>query len=397
MSFTLNKNQKTYNFNNELNQLFRPTSKFGIEKVDYIETDLLSSNKFDQILIQEIIGLLKTQNYARLSINVDKFKPNSLDYLRSNFNKKYLNLYLIKKNQKINSQNLKKFNENKILDNYDLVIKKKNSLKEILGDSDKWTFGIVTNGSRDKELKEILNSIKKLNISFLDIIICGKTNLNLDKKINYIKFTQKDELGWITKKKNLIVKNSKYDNIVIIHDRIIFNKNFLKGFTKWGNYFFHITIQQKYKKKRVHDWVVNAKYKKNDLSFLSLLDYRDWDPNVVISGQIHIGKKYVFQKIKWNNDLFWGHSEDVELSDRIHKYGFLNRFNPFSSCNVLFTRFDYLPIIKFDKNKLSKIQFGPLIIIFGRKIYKIMHKYKYLRKLSLKIYELINIKTNIFK
>ena len=384
--FKVLKNNKQFSYTGELNQLFKPTAVYGNDYADYIETNLLFHNKFNQILINESVGLLKKGGAARFScLKVEKKYLHDLNnYLNTNFIKENTKIYYIQKNRKFEKQSFE-FKKLLFLNQFDLVIEKKVSFSKTLGNLNEWTFGIVTNGSRDEFLNNIINSIKSLRINRKEIIICGITKIKLNKKIKYIKFNLKEKKGWITKKKNLIINNSKYSNIAIIHDRVFINSDFVTGMKKWGNYFFHITTKQFYKNKRTHDWVVNAKYHKKPLSFAWLMDYKDWNKNSFISGQFHIGKKFIFQKYKWDEKLFWGESEDLVLSKRINDSGYLNRFNPYSSIKVIDSRFNYLPKILFNSKKLSVIKYGNALVILGRFIYSELYKIKFFRKYLIKI------------
>jgi hypothetical protein len=384
--FKVIKNNKKFSYTSELNQLFKPTAVYGSDYADYVETNLLFYNKFNQILINETVGLLTKGGLARFSCL--KFEKEYLDdlknFLNTNFIKENTKIYYIQKNKNFEKKNFE-FNKLLFLNQFDLVLEKKVSFSKKLGNLNEWTFGIVTNGSRDKLINNIINAIQSLKIIYKEIIICGITNVKLNKKIKYIKFDSKEKKGWITKKKNLIINNSKYCNIAIIHDRVLFNSDFVSGIKKWGNYFFHITTKQYYKNKRTHDWIVNAKYQNKPLSFAWLMDYKDWNNNSFISGQLHIGKKFIFQKYKWDEKLFWGQSEDVVLSKKINDSGYLNRFNPYSSVKLLNSRFNHLPKILFSSKKLSKIKYGNIFIIFGRFIYSKLYKINIFKKYLIKL------------
>jgi len=381
---------KAENYSSNLNQLFKPTAEFGIESSNYIETDLLYSNKFQEILINETIGLLKKKGIAKFYFKKfnKAYSQQLLSYLNSNFVKEYCDLYSKKRiNDNEEYLDYKIFFQKK---GYELILKKKKSFKLLFGNLDYWTFGIVTNGKRDKILKKIINSILNLKIPKFEIIICGKTNLKfINKNIHIMNFAEKDDKGWITKKKNLIVNKSIFENICIIHDRVLFEKKFWLNFKKWGNYFFHLSCTQNYKNKRTHDWVINNINKKYILSFLYMLDKRDWNENCIISGQIHIGKKFVFKKFQWDEKLFWNQSEDVEISKKIHDFGYLNRFNPYSCVNVDNSRFLNLPFIRYNEMKLSNKYYGNYKMIIGRLIYQRLYQVKNLQNILLWIYKLI--------
>jgi hypothetical protein len=119
------------------------------------------------------------------------------------------------------------------------------------------------------------------------------------------------------------------------------------------------------------------------------MDYKDWNKNSFISGQFHVGKKFIFQKYKWDEKLFWGKSEDLDLSKRINDSGYLNRFNPYSSIKVNDSRFNYLPRILFNSKKLSIIKYGNFFVILGRFIYSELYRIKFFQKYLVIISQII--------
>ena len=62
------------------------------------------------------------------------------------------------------------------------------------------------------------------------------TTYDCETTILYIiSFTEKDDLGWITRKKNLIAETAKFENLAIVHDRIFFETDWYeddRGFFK---------------------------------------------------------------------------------------------------------------------------------------------------------------------
>jgi hypothetical protein len=134
----------------------------------------------------------------------------------------------------------------------------------------KFTFGITTCASENEHHLQwrdrilfILDSIRSQNIPEYEIIIVGgpypKNGRNAhrlhaygdvvhipfsdeeswekSKEFKDIKINKHPGLknGWITKKKNLIWKNSKYNNIVMLHDYYYFLPGWYDNFKKFGD------------------------------------------------------------------------------------------------------------------------------------------------------------------
>ncbi len=241
------------------------------------------------------------------------------------------------------------------------------------GDSiDRWTFGIITNGKKDGQVDKIIESIHGQKVKNYEIIVCGKYAGKRKGEVKSIEFTHKDDRGWITKKKNLLVAAAKYQNLVIVHDRIIFSDGWYEGMKKYGNYFEALSCAVLLKKNnaRAGDWLTYGsdlrlyRYKTaygdvqkgvdSHEGMIGLLEYRDWDEGVFIAGFMNIFKKSVWERFPWDESLFWNEAEDVQLSSLHHKNGVVPRVNPVSICYTEEFRFVNMPIYAFDPEKLGK-------------------------------------------
>lgn len=309
------------------------------ETLDFIYSkDLVNESRFYRILLKEMFIYLKVG--GKLII---RFKNNKI----INY-KKLLKEIKICLNDKIKIVYSKKDKSNLI------VLKKiKSFLKK--GDSiNRWSFGIITNGKRNDWVEKQINSIKSQNIPNYEIIVCGKYFERKEKNFKYIHFTEKDNLGWITKKKNLICENAKYENLCVMHDRIVLDKNWLEGMKKYGNYFEILScVIKNDKNERCGDWITYGN-EFGRFPKIGLLEYEDNDKYGYLDGALYILKKSVWKKIKWNENLFWNQAEDIELNRKWYKEGFITRFNIFSSCKTLSWRHGNLFKYKFNKEKLGK-------------------------------------------
>lgn len=348
----------------EYNQLYHPT---GIFKQDSYEVVYVRNNfdstTFLPILLKEWFYLLKKNGFL-----VFDYKPNK------NLNFKKLEEYMwwlwqekydVMYHGPVSQSNLNSLNDKKLLSfinslqpqvSIQLVIsnpsnsyhrficKKISSTQVVNDDSSKWTFGIITKGERNDWLEIIISAIRAQKIPHYEIIICGTYRNRKEKDIVYIPFIERDDKGWITKKKNIIAKNAQYENICILHDRIILDKNWFKGIKKYGNCFEVLCNKQILKgtNKRVGDWLTYGS-KKIDLPYqISQLEYSDWDMFVYMSGQLSILKKSVWKQCPWNETRYWG-EEDIELSYRFRDFGHIIRFNPYSMCTALAWKYGNIP------------------------------------------------------
>ena len=180
------------------------------------------------------------------------------------------------------------------------------------------TFGITTDYSDMKRLDEVINSINFLNIPNYEILIIGGKKINSYGVVNYIEFDESHKSSWITKKKNILVQEAKYDNVVLFHDYFVFNltwyQNFLKFGEDWDVCCNEILLANG--KRWGGDWLtwddpIYSKY--------TPLHYDDWTRTkyMYVAGSYFIVKKQLALKEPLNENLKWGNAEDVEWSLRI--------------------------------------------------------------------------------
>lgn len=310
----------------EPGNLYLLRDEVGVEVYDYLYShNFINETKYYRILLYEWFLVVKEGGYI-----IIEFEDNEiLDY--GTLKREIATLFLYTGKHKIVEEQA----ENK---NKRVIIRKMKSIERNEGEINQWTFGMVTNGKRRDFIERSINSIRSLEIPHYEIIICGTYYGEVDNDINYIHFTKHDDKGWITKKKNLICENAKFENIVIIHDRIYFDKEWFNGIKKWGNYFdvlsCPVMLPQGSPVKFTNWETVGPGWKREDDYKLfhsnGGLDFSDWDENVYVGGPIIILKKSIWNIERWNENLFWGDAEDIEYSLRQHRGGIVIRFNPYS-------------------------------------------------------------------
>jgi len=207
----------------------------------------------------------------------------------------------------------------------------------------KFTFGIITDGNSDNNLNLVIDSIEKQYISTLDYEIIVIGNSKVDRKNTLVMpFDDSIKSKWITRKKNLITKNAKYENIVYMHDYIALEDNWYEGYLSFGEEFKVCTnVLLNADNTRWRDWViwphnlnemddiVNPSREcifSYDITHLSKYQY--------ISGSYWIAKKHVMIEFPLDEKLSWGGGEDVSWSKEVReKYDFSININ--STCKCL--------------------------------------------------------------
>ena len=208
-----------------------------------------------------------------------------------------------------------------------------------------FSFGIITSSKSSFHLKKVIKSILKQNIheDSFEIIVIGNQSKVSSEKIRCIEFDESIKPGWITKKKNIITKNSNFENIVFIHDYLALSNDWYKGFLKFGNG-FDICMNKilNYDSTRFRDWTL---WTENDNKLDQTLSKRGSETLIpynvqhlskfmYISGAYWVAKKRVMEKFPFNVDLTWGEGEDVEWFKRIREEHDFT-FNPYSTTKLL--------------------------------------------------------------
>ena len=201
----------------ERDGIFSLKEHFKPESLDFIYIGDLAKTKFYPIILKEILYYCKLNGFMVLKLN--KKRRMSFDTFLRESKKIFGEKGALRKQDR----------KNKVL----IFQKTKESLEQ--GDSiDKWTFGIITDGKKVEQVKEQIKSIRNLKIPKYEIIICGKYDEKTKKDTKYVFFKYFDK-GWITAQKNKILENSKYENVVVMHDRIVPTKDFYEGMKKYGD------------------------------------------------------------------------------------------------------------------------------------------------------------------
>jgi hypothetical protein len=326
----------------------------AVETADFILCDnLIQETKYHRILIREAFYALKTNGFF-----IVQYIPKelSLEELEREI------FLLMKESAEIENVFIE--------DNKCTVVARKTKPNQSKPDGiNNWSFGIVTRGTTDNLVDEIIDTIKMQKIPNYEIIVCGKYAGKYKDEVVYIYFMQKDEKGWTTKKKNLICEAAKYENLLVMHDRIKLHKDWFSGMKKYGNNFDILSMKTLKEGARTYDWLT-LKYPMEDRRsqwFLGgHLEYSDWDKWIYIDGGVIILKKYVWQKVKWDETRYWCEAEDSKLSHDQTRYGFLTRFNPYSSCESF--RFNHpfsKLLVKKNVKKYGRLT-GPFYLVVGK-------------------------------
>ena len=211
-----------------------------------------------------------------------------------------------------------------------------------------FTFGIITGGNLDTR---VINSIYHQNIpeDKFEIIVVGGDYIPEYPDVKHIEFDESQRPLWITRKKNMITKNAKFENIVFLHDYYFLWRSWYEGFLKFGNdWDVCMNKIQNLDGSRFRDWIIcyDREFENRDFSlsevrrgkptrYLPSYDYKK-TKNMYVSGGYWVAKKYVMEKEPLNENLMWEQGEDYEWSERVLWSGNYNyKMNTHSTVQTL--------------------------------------------------------------
>lgn len=199
-------------------------------------------------------------------------------------------------------------------------------------DDKAFSFGLVTDGRKPANVAAFVDSILAMEgaTENIEILLSGPRSLltDLGSKATAVTLVEQPEQflekGWITRKKNQLVAAASQPNIVIVHDRYVLPKTFLGEVSAFGGDFSVLAPRQTtFKGAPLPDWSMVA----DDLNWSTpgWMEHGDYHPWGFITGGVMIAKTEILRSTPWNELLFWGQAEDVELTRRLSAVGVVQR------------------------------------------------------------------------
>ncbi|GAD64472.1 hypothetical protein [Aquipseudomonas alcaligenes] len=229
-------------------------------------------------------------------------------------------------------------------------------------DLDSWTFGIPVGPEDATVLNAVVKRILEIDIPNKEIILCGSPGKNF-AYFDQVRIVGEDITAppvQICKKKNRLAIEAKYNNLVILHDRVFLPKHFGEMVRRFGPRYPLMTLQSMFFDNRVS--MHPRRYSDYGLAMGEIAQglqglHRTSSAAVSIAPSIFTeiertgfcfaspmrftkdmsyptGSLYVCRKEVWNafpldEALFWVEFEDIEQGLRAGKAGVPSRVNPF--------------------------------------------------------------------
>lgn len=238
-------------------------------------------------------------------------------------------------------------------------------------DLDSWTFGIPVGPEDATVLNAVVQRILELDIPNKEILLCGTPGKNF-RYFDQVRIVGEDITAppvQICKKKNRIADEARYNNLVILHDRVFLPAHFGEMVRRFGPRYPLMTLQslffdnvRNFGPRRYSDYgmamgviaegmkgmhrsdntVVSiasalfAEVERTGFCFASPMRYAK-DASYP-TGSMYICRKEVWQAFPLDESLLWAEFEDIEHGIRASKGGVPSRVNPYGVAQSVTSR-----------------------------------------------------------
>lgn len=206
--------------------------------------------------------------------------------------------------------------------------------------SKNWTIGIPSNGKKNKIILDLMKSVfvskenlkekNGIDIKVEFLLVGQKDSIFNDYKVRYFNQNIDSNLPALGEKKNIIINNAKYENILLIHDRYKLDKSFFSGFEEWGYDFDYCSVNQFDSNGEQYDPILMLEnFNRSNMQMFRLNgDFNH--QNLYVNGGLIVVKKIIAQKVNFNSILFQNEAEDIDFARKLHALGIVARFNNYS-------------------------------------------------------------------
>lgn len=183
-----------------------------------------------------------------------------------------------------------------------------------------FTFAITTTytAGAPERIGEMIQSIRALGVPHYEILIATDQDIPEFEDVRRVYFDESIRQGWVTKKKNVLADEAAYNNVVLMHDYFLFDKDWYKNFVEFGDEWDVCSNAQQLMNGKRHftDWVV---WDSPIFPRYTSIPYDDWSQTAYMyqSGGYMVVKKKFMERCPMNENLAWGEAEDVEWSLRM--------------------------------------------------------------------------------
>ena len=209
--------------------------------------------------------------------------------------------------------------------------------RRVLEDDDRisrWSFGIISDGRNVAGVQRLIDSIAAQGIDEYEILVCGPpldgavSRGNVDMLPDVC---QTDDIrAPICAKKNRIIRQSRYNNLCVMHDHFELPAGWYERMQRYGNYFELLNMRnQSSRGARV---IEGAEFRGRPGEVfgrrVGLLPLGQWSKDYFPGGGVIIAKKHLTAGFLFDERLHWGEMEDVQLAQMAYLQGLFCYFDP---------------------------------------------------------------------
>lgn len=196
----------------------------------------------------------------------------------------------------------------------------------------KISFCITTTYDEEalKRLPQIYDTIRELNIpdDSREIIVIGGRHMENETDVRHIYFDDNQRPGqWLTRKKNILAQEAKFDILVQMHDYFLFHPDWYKNFLEFGDNWDLCSNRMEYFTGERHtaDWTLDAPSTYGPIPYgpeYMPIDYNDWTKTrgqYQTGGYMLVKRKFILDH-PWDEELWGVGGEDREWSRKIRDF-----------------------------------------------------------------------------
>jgi hypothetical protein len=238
-------------------------------------------------------------------------------------------------------------------------------------DLDSWTFGIPVGPGDATVLNAVVKRVLEIDIPNKEIILCGTPGKNFSY-LSQVRLVGEDITTpplQICKKKNRIALEAKYNNLVILHDRVFLPKHFGEMVRRFGPHYPLMTLQSMFFDNRISmhprrysDYGIAMgeiaqgqqglhrtsraatsiapsifpEIERGIFAFANPMRFTK--DRIYSTGSMYICRKKVWNAYPLDESLHWIEFEDIEHGIRSGNAGVPTRVNPFGITQSITSR-----------------------------------------------------------
>ncbi|WP_309672451.1 glycosyltransferase [Gemmatimonas sp.] len=183
-----------------------------------------------------------------------------------------------------------------------------------------FSFCLITDGRRPQQLAEEIATIRALQLPAYEIIVAGRVPFAVDG-VRVIDAAHHALVGQLGAMRNLACAAARFDHLIVADDDMRFHLDFANGLRYLVAHGADVDVLcvrlLNPDGTRYWDWATSGGPRGH-----ILLDYRETDPFVYVTGGLAIMKATVHDAVRWDDVRGFYAGEDLDWSSRVRAAGF---------------------------------------------------------------------------